>query len=268
MIHLAFTCEYDGSRYHGFQFQPREATVQGELLRVFRSLLRDNFKMRAAGRTDRGVHAIGQVISVRSDASFRWDRFMELSNDRLSPYVRLTREFKKDWDFHPRYQALLRYYRYVLCDDLSLRTPVMHGYTAFTPGRLDWDAVASAAERLQGTQNFTSFTKRPIDHQRLTRSIDRIRLSTSGSFHFLDFHGRSFLRGQIRNIMGWLIAVGMGRYPPEMIDELLAKSKKDVAVRPAPPEGLYLMQIWYPGDAMPDWWAPPEAASELVEDDE
>lgn len=266
--HLAFTCEYDGSRYHGFQYQPREETVQGELIRVFKSLLRDEYTMRAAGRTDRGVHALGQVISVRSQANFRWDRILELANDRLSPYVRLKDTQAKDWDFHPRYQALLRHYRYVICEDRALQNPVMQGYTAFAPAPLDWDAMHAAAERLEGERNFLAFCKRPIDHDRLVRKIDRIRLSRAGSFRFLDFYGRSFLRGQIRNIMGWLIAVGMGRFAPTMIDELLAKQVKDVAVRPAPPEGLYLVKIWYPGDVMPEWWQPPPTAAELADDDE
>ena len=100
------------------------------------------------------------------------------------------------------------------------------------------------------------------------RRIDRIRVSQQGAFHFLDFYGKSFLRGQIRNIMGWLIAVGMGRHPPEMIDELLAKQVKDLAVRPAPPEGLYLVQIWYPGDVMPEWWQPVDGVPDLLDDDE
>jgi tRNA pseudouridine38-40 synthase len=266
--HLAFTVEYDGSRYHGFQYQPHEQTVQGELMRVFRKLLQDRFTMRAAGRTDRGVHALGMVISVRSEAAFQWDRILKLANDRLSPYVRLRDVVKKDWDFHPRFAATLRHYRYVLCEDRSLRGPVLQGYTTFTPGPMDWDAFARAAAKLEGERNFTSFCTRPIDHPRLVRRIDRIALSQSGSFRFVDFHGRSFVRGQIRNIMGWLMQVGLGRFAPEKIDELLAKSVKDVAVRPAPPEGLYLVKIWYPGDAMPGWWTPPAATPELDEDDE
>jgi tRNA pseudouridine38-40 synthase len=267
--HLAFTVEYDGSRWFGFQYQPREATVQGELYRVFRKLLQDRFTMRAAGRTDRGVHALGMVISIRSEAAFQWNRILDLANDRLSPYVRLLDVRPKDWDFHPRFAALLRHYRYVLCEDRSLRGPVMHGYTTFVPGKLDWDAVAEAAARLEGERNFTAFCTRPIDHPRLVRRIDRIRLSQQGSFRFLDFHGRSFLRGQIRNIMGWLIQVGLGRFPPGKIDELLAKQVKDVAVRPAPPEGLYLVRIWYPGDPLPDWYTPPATPpGEPLDDDE
>jgi tRNA pseudouridine38-40 synthase len=266
--HIAFTVEYDGSRYHGFQYQKREETVQGELMRVFRSLLRDGFTMRAAGRTDRGVHALGQVISVRSDASFRWDQIMRLANDRLSPYVRLRREWAVPWDFHPRFWAKLRHYRYVLCDDLALKSPVMHGYTAWAPSKLDWEAVRVAAAKLEGERNFTSFCKRPMDEPRLVRRIDRIEAWERPPFRFLDFYGRSFLRGQIRNIMGWLIAVGTGRYGPEVIDELLAKDVKDVAVRPAPPEGLYLVEIWYPEDRMPEWWNPGDQAGSELEDDE
>lgn len=266
--HVAFTVEYDGSRYHGFQFQTREATVQGELMRVFRSLLRDGFTMRAAGRTDRGVHALGQVISVRSEASFRWDHLMRLVNDRLPPYVRLRREWPVPWDFHPRFWARLRHYRYVLCDDAALRSPVMHGYTAWAPARLDWEAVRVAAAKLEGTRNFTSFCKRPMDEPRLVRRIDRIEAWERPPFRFLDFYGRSFLRGQIRNIMGWLMAVGLGRYGPEVIDELLAKDVKDVAVRPAPPEGLYLMEIWYPEDRMPEWWREPAPSGSDLEDDD
>lgn len=266
-VHLAYTCEYDGSRFFGFQYQPKEETVQGELYRVFRSLLRDTFTMRAAGRTDRGVHALGQCISIRAEASFAWDRLLKLANDRLCPYVRLSEEKEKHWDFHPRFEARLRQYRYQLCEDRSLESPMTHAYTTFTD-RLDWDAVAAGAARLEGTKNYLSFCKRPCDQPRLVRRIDKIEVSSEGKYHYLDFYGRSFLRGQIRNIMGWLIAVGSGKYAPSMIDELLAKEVKDVAVRPAPPEGLYLMKIWYPGDEMPGWWTGTDGAPELLDDDE
>jgi tRNA pseudouridine38-40 synthase len=265
--HIAFACEYDGSRFHGFQYQTKHHSVQGDLLRVFRSLLHDGFTLRAAGRTDRGVHALGQVVSVRSTATFRWDRLLELANDRLSPYVRLREPRDMPWDFHPRFWARLRHYRYVICEDRSRQGPVLHAYTAFAAG-LDWDAVAAAAARLEGERNFTSFCKRPGEEPRLVRRIERIAMVHAPPFRFVDFFGRSFLRGQIRNIMGWLIAIGQGRFPPETIDELLGKTVKDVAVRPAPPEGLYLMQIWYPGDPMPGWWAPPAGPPEPVADDE
>lgn len=252
----------------GFQFQPKGQTVQGELFRVFRSLLKDNFKMRAAGRTDRGVHAIGMVISVRSEASFNYPRLLELVNDRLCPYVRLSNEKTRDWDFHPRFGALMRHYRYVICDDISLQGPTMHAYTAFTDQALDWAAIEAGARYLEGTRSFLSFCKHPSDQPRLVRRIDRISFSHQGSFHFVDFWAPSFLRGQIRNIMGWLIAVGLGDHPPSVINDLLAKEIKDVAVKPAPPEGLYLIRIWYPGDVMPGWWTAPAAAAAVDEDDE
>ena len=162
-VHLAYTCEYDGSRFFGFQYQPKDETVQGELFRVFRSLLRDQFTMRAAGRTDRGVHAIGQVISLRAEASFNWPRLLALANDRLCPYVRLRDEREKGWDFHPRFEARLRHYRYVICGDMSLVGPTMHAYATFPEGPLDWDAVRAGAERLEGTKNYLSFCTRPID---------------------------------------------------------------------------------------------------------
>jgi tRNA pseudouridine38-40 synthase len=266
--HVAFTVEYDGSRFFGFQYQQTHPTVQGELLRVFKSLLRDRFVMRAAGRTDRGVHALGQVISIRSDAPFRWDRITDLANDRLGSYIHLRDMRDKHYDFHPRFEARLRHYRYCVCEDPARKSPMLNGYVTFTDRPLDWGAVEAAAAQLIGEKNFRSFCTRPIDQPRLVRSMNRIEFHRSGSFVMVDFYGRSFLRGMIRNIMGWLFAIGRGNYPPSVVEYLLSKPIKDESVRPAPPEGLYLVEIWYPGDEMPSWYTPIGGAPVETSEDE
>jgi len=259
---LAFTVEYDGSRFHGFQYQTRFPTVQGELERVFGSLLPHGFKLRVAGRTDRGVHALGQVITVSTEQSFRWSRFLKLANERLSPHIRLKEQKEVSCEFHPRHSAILRHYRYCLSEDLSLVGPMLSSYLTFVDPPLDWNRVKEAQHRLLGTNNFVSFCTNPVAEPKLIRSLDRIESRSQGTFHFLEFYGRSFLRGMVRNMTGWLIAIGQGRFAPEVIDRLLAKEKKDQSVKPAPPQGLYLMQVWYPDDRLPEWYRRPSTVQE------
>ncbi|MBI4864571.1 MAG: hypothetical protein HY815_30595 [Candidatus Riflebacteria bacterium] len=144
----------------------------------------------------------------------------------------------------------------------------MNAYTTFVFEPLDWPAMEDAAGRLIGTRNFVSFCTRPIDQPRLIRTIDRLTITPCDRFRFIDFFARSFVRGMVRNIVGWLLSVGRGIHPPAVIDQLLAKTRKDQSVRPAPPQGLYLVKIWYDGDPMPGWFAPLPARADPADDEE
>ena len=251
LFQVAFRVEYDGSRYYGFQIQPRAITVQGQIEKAVLSLVGRDFRFRGACRTDTGVHGLDQVFAVQSDKNIPPSRFAHAMNRRLEAWIRVTHAWNVPLDFHPRFEALERRYRFVL----KPRTgkPHVHesGYVTQVPENVDWLRVRAAAEKLIGFHNYVSFTTVPSEEEKTNRSIDQILVRSCGPYILLDFHAQSFLRGMVRNITGWLVAIGSGRYEPAIIDELLARQTKDLAVKPALPHGLYLIRVVLPGDEPP-----------------
>lgn len=244
-MRLIFVLEYDGSRFHGYQSQPNHLTVQDCLEAALAKVLGVFTRTLAAGRTDCGVHALGQVVACDTEARIPLPAMECGLNARLvGRGIRIRRTLRGPDDFHPRHHAIQRAYRYVMTEALP-PSVFLAPYVTFLPKPLDWARVEAAAQFLQGAHNLISFTTRPIDAVRLERSVDSIVFSREGAFIHADFTARSFLRGMIRNIMGWLIAIGEGRYPPETITDLLATTVKDRAVEPAPPQGLYLVDVKY-----------------------
>lgn len=256
---LALTVEYDGSRFHGSQIQPDGVvTVQSVLEQAISSLLGEDYVFRAACRTDTGVHARGQVISVTTHNPIPVNKMHYVLNDRVGPYIRIheIREMGAEW--RPRYDAVLRHYRYVMCADPGPGGPMAYSYHAFVPPTVDWAVLERSAQKLVGYHDYIAFTTVPSEEKKTRRSIEAIRLTRDGDRYHLDLFARSFLRGMVRNITGWLLAVSTGRHPESRIDELLASGVKDRSMKPAPPGGLYLMRVYYPGDELPVALLPPQ----------
>ncbi len=249
-MRLVFTVEYDGSRFLGYQIQPGTVTVQGELQRVMAQVFGRKTRAEAAGRTDRGVHALGQVVAVTVDSGRPLESILRSMNARLPPGLRVRSVRPAVQQFQPRHDALSRAYRYVMTSTLR-ESVFLLPYMAFVKCDVDWDRFQAAAARLVGTHNLVSFTTRPTHARTLDRTMDCIEVRHRGDHIFVDFRARSFLRGQIRNVMGWLLAVGAGVYPPEAIAELLTCEVKGRSVPPAPAGGLYLMQVQYPDERWP-----------------
>lgn len=248
VMRLAFIVEYDGSRFRGYQAQPGKCTVQTEFERTLSTVLGEPVRTTAAGRTDAGVHAIGQVISCVTESRMPLTAVANGMRVRLPQGIRVRSTRKVAETFHPRHDALRRAYRYVMTETLPAST-FLAPYVTRLEQPMDWDRIAAAAAKLLGTHNLASFTTKPAEAIRLERAVERIEIGRTGDFIHLDFEARAFLRGMIRNIMGWLFAVGRGDEPPGVIDALLASSGKQRGIDPAPPEGLYLMKVTYPAES-------------------
>lgn len=236
---------YDGSRYAGYQRQPDVVTVQGTLEAVLGRVLRHPVRSTAAGRTDRGVHALGQVVSFTTGSSIPVPRLALALRKSLPPSIVVTRLQETPLDFHPRRNAVMRTYRYLMAEGRP-PSPFLSPYVTLLREPIDWELLESTSRVLLGTHSFLSFCTVPSEEEKPVRTLDRIKLGRQGPFTHIDFQGRSFLRGMIRNIMGWLLEVGAGRRSPGEVSALLDTPVKDRAVPPAPPNGLYLVHVEYP----------------------
>jgi tRNA pseudouridine38-40 synthase len=236
--------EYDGSGFAGWQQQAHGRTVEAELKRALRELTGVDHKVYAAGRTDAGAHAEGQVVSFQTDGRISPRRMVAALNARLPVDVAvLTAEAVPD-GFHARYSARWRRYRYRYLDR-SARPALERGRCWQVVGPLDVDAMSAAAKALVGRHDWTSYCSASEPHDGRVREMRSLKVMRRGDFVELELVAEGFLRGLARSIAGALAEVGRGRRPPEWVGEVLRGRDRRLAVRTAPAGGLTLVEVIY-----------------------
>ena len=246
MRRLALLVEYDGTAYGGSQHQTNAPTVQGALESALSSLTGEQTRVALAGRTDAGVHALGQVAAFTTRSKHAEEVMTRAFNARLPRDVAIRALREVPQDFNPRRQATARWYRYTL--SVGQQRSALLRNRAWHLGRdLDLEAVNAAASGLIGAHDFAAFvapseardrtTQRCITGAGLTRSAGRL-------IHF-DIEGNAFLRHMVRRLTAALVEVGTGRLTREGFADLLAEAEPGAASRIAPARGLYLMKVRY-----------------------
>ena len=236
--------EYDGSGFAGWQQQAHGRTVEAELKRALRELTGAEHKVFAAGRTDAGAHAEGQVVSFETDGRIAPIRLVAALNARLPEDVSVvTAEVVPDW-FHARYSARWRRYRYRYLDRKA-RPALQRGRCWHIAGPLDVDAMSAAAKALVGKHDWTSYCSASETPDGRVREMRSAKVVRKGDFVELELVAEGFLRGLARSIAGALAEVGRGRKPPEWVGEVLAAKDRRLAPRTAPADGLTLMEVIY-----------------------
>ncbi len=236
--------EYDGSNFAGWQQQARGRTVEGELKRALREVTGRDHVVYAAGRTDAGAHAEGQVVSFHTDGRIAPRRLVAALNARLPEDVAvLSAEVVPD-DFHARYSARWRRYRYRYLDRPS-RPALEGGRCWHIRGPVDVEAMSDAAKALVGKHDWTSFcsASEPVDAR--VREMRSARVVRHGDLVELELVAEGFLRGMVRSIAGALAEVGRGNRPPRWVGEVLRARDRRQAARTAPAGGLTLMEVIY-----------------------
>jgi tRNA pseudouridine38-40 synthase len=236
--------EYDGSGFAGWQQQAHGRTVEAELKRALRELTGTEHKVYAAGRTDAGAHAEGQVVSFETDGRITPQRLVAALNARLPGDVSvLTAEAVPD-GFHARYSARWRRYRYRYLDRRA-RPALERGRCWHVGGQLDVDAMSAAAKALVGKHDWTSYCSASEPATGRVREMRSAKVARRGDFVELELVAEGFLRGLARSIAGALAEVGRGRKPPEWVGEVLEARDRRLASRTAPAGGLTLVEVIY-----------------------
>ncbi len=249
MRYFKLTIAYDGTDFHGWQFQTNKPTVQGEIVSVLRRLTQENVLLLGAGRTDAGVHALGQVASFRTQSALSAGEFQRALNALLPPAIRIVSAEEKGPDFNARWSAKGKVYRYRIYRG-KVVPPMLWRYVLHYPFPLDEEAMQNAAARFVGVHDFTSFAastgSEDDDKERnMEREIFSTELKRSEDSQELCFtvHGRSFLRYMVRKMVGTLLEVGRGRLAPDdilMLFDLKDRSKSGPTV---PPQGLFMVSV-------------------------
>jgi tRNA pseudouridine38-40 synthase len=255
-MRVALGIEYDGSAFCGWQTQPSGCAVQDKLEAALSQIAGERVTTVCAGRTDAGVHALAQVVHFDSAAERPPGAWVRGTNAVLPAGLAVTWARVVSGDFHARYSALGRCYRYVL-----LNRPVR---PAVDRTRVGWfhlplalDRMQRAARMLIGEHDFSAFRSSECQARTPLRRLTCIELERRGNYVIFDFCANAFLHHMARNIVGCLVYVGKGRYPPEWVAEVLASRDRTRAAPTFDAAGLYLLRVDYdpvwelPGTAFP-----------------
>ncbi|ANJ66491.1 tRNA pseudouridine(38,39,40) synthase TruA [Halothiobacillus diazotrophicus] len=246
MSRIALAVEYDGSNYHGWQRQPTVDSIQARLEHALSRVADASIETVCAGRTDRGVHATYQVVHFESPVA-RPERAWLLGGTFFLPAdITLLWAKAVPDDFHARFSATARSYRYVI---LNRETrPALHrGRVTWHRGSLDADAMHVAGQHLLGEHDFSSFRARDCQSISPVRHLESLTVRRQGDYVYLDITANAFLHHMVRNIVGTLLPVGEGRVPPDTLQAVLAARQRTAAGITAPADGLYLVNVRYPG---------------------
>lgn len=245
MRNLRLLVEYDGTDFHGWQFQPHLRTVQGVLERAVEVVLGARPVLHAAGRTDAGVHARGQVANFHTERSMACHRLREALNACLPPDVAVLHIDEVAPSFHARRDAVARAYRYTIVHQ-SARPALLRRHALHRYGPLDVERMDEAARALEGTHDFTAFRSVHCDAESPIKTLTRLRVSRGAdNVVWIDAVAPSFLRHQVRLMVGALLEVGMGRASCQQLLDALSSALPRRIGRAAPAHGLCLERVDY-----------------------
>ena len=243
-MHYKLLLEYDGTHYHGWQIQPTGATVQGTLEAVLSRILNRPIRVRAAGRTDAGVHALGQVATFQATPPLDLVQFQHSLNSVLPSDIAIHAISEVADTFHPRYDARSRTYQYRIWNRPH-PSAIQARYSWHIPYPLDQGAMNAAAALLVGHHNFASFQGADSVERTPWRTVMHSAVCRERDFLVYTVEAQSFLRHMVRNIVGTLVDVGRGALSPDEFAAVFAAHDRSRAGLNAPPQGLFMVAIRY-----------------------
>jgi tRNA pseudouridine38-40 synthase len=238
--------EYDGTRYYGFQLQASQPTIQGELELALSKLTGAKVRVRAASRTDTGVHAKGQVISFRTSSSFSPQTFVNGLNYYLPDDIAVKAAYRVDDSFNVRRNAVSREYNYRILNNPT-RSPLSDRFCHLVAGYLDIEAMNRACQVLVGVHDFTSFASSITPGEKsMVRRVHSVTVAKDNDLVVIDMVANAFVPHQVRNTVGALLRVGQGKIAADEFYRMLEAKRPGLAGPSAPARGLCLMRVNYP----------------------
>lgn len=243
---LKLTLGYDGGEFAGWQTQPGKRTVQATLEAAIAALTREErVRVNASGRTDAGVHAVGQVLNFRTISTIPTDHWARALNSQLPDDIVISAAEEMPDAFDANRDAVRKLYRYVIYDGPT-PNPFLRRYCCGSRHRLDAAKMADAAQALVGTHDFHSFETEWPNRATSVRTITYLRVNRFGDWIWLDVEADGFLYNMVRAIAGTLMNVGRGFWPVEQVAAILRAENRDQAGPTAAAQGLFLIRVTYP----------------------
>lgn len=244
-MRIVLVIEYDGTNYCGWQVQKNGISVQQRLEEAVERAVGASISVHSAGRTDAGVHALGQVAHFDAETDIPADKFFYVLNTLLPDDIRIKRSYQADGDFHARFSAQGKHYRYVIRNARE-KGAIDRLYSMFEPIPLDIERMRGAAKHIEGTHDFAAFCAAGTDLKGTTvRTVYSVEVTRDGDHVLIDVKGNGFLYNMVRIIAGTLLGVGKGKLAPEAVKNALEAGDRTLAGATAQPQGLFLVEVYY-----------------------
>ncbi len=244
MRNIALTVAYDGTNYHGWQCQPNVITIQQVVQRAIERILDHDVKIYAGGRTDTGVHAMGQVINFFTNKAIELRDLGRGLNSILPRDIRIHDAREADPTFHARYSAKAKTYVYCILNR-PFASPFLERYVWHIRHSLDVPAMGEAAKDIVGKLDFSAFKKKDEVYKTAVREVMRAGVKKKGDVIYVFVEAQGFLRYMVRTIVGTLVLVGSGRISVPEFSSILVSKEREKAGPTAPAKGLFLRRIRY-----------------------
>jgi tRNA pseudouridine38-40 synthase len=244
MKNIQLIVAYDGTDYHGFQRQPHKKTIQGTIEAALSRLTREEIQIVGSGRTDRGVHALGQVCHFLTDSPIPAEKYASILRDQLPRDILVLSSQEVSLSFHAQKDAYWKTYRYQM-ETHPIPNLFERRYFTHLPYPLDHESMQRAAHYLVGTHDFTSFCSAKTQVNDRTRTIYDCKVKATEQKVSIEVTGSGFLYNMVRILAGTLYLVGRRKLAPEQISNILKARDRQLAGPTLPPEGLVLVRVGY-----------------------
>ena len=241
---ISLVIEYEGTRYHGWQCQPNDVTIEEIVRGAVERILDHPVKMHSAGRTDAGVHAFGQVVNFLTVKSIPLMNIERGLNSMLPSDIRVRSARRQELSFHARYSAKSKTYVYSIHNTPRF-SPFSVRYSWHYPFFLDCGLMNGAIKAIVGKHDFSSFKKKNEPYRSCEREVLNARATRRGHFIYIIIEATGFLRYMVRNIVGTLVLVGTGKMTADDFQAVIDARDRDRAGPTAPPQGLFLRRVKY-----------------------
>ena len=247
MRNIRLTIEYDGKDFNGWQKQPNKLNIQGEIERAIELITgEENIDLIASGRTDAGVHALGQVANFKTNnESIPIEKFAVALNTKLKRSIRIKKAEEVDERFHSRYTCKRKTYRYIINNN-ECESAIYRNFEYHMPIKLNIEAMQKAVTYFEGEHDFKAFKASGTSSKSSVRKIYLAEVKKADENRiYIELTGNGFLYNMVRIIAGTLVDVGMGKTKPEEIPEIIKQGDRKLAGKTLPPSGLFLMKVEY-----------------------
>lgn len=244
MRNIKLTIEYDGKCYNGWQKQPNKLNIQGEIERAIYNITKEEVDLIGSGRTDAGVHALGQVANFKTNSQISIEKIPLAINSQLKNSIVIKEAEEVDERFHSRYNAKHKTYRYII-NNSKCGTAIYRNLEYSYPFKLDAEKMKQASKYFEGEHDFKAFKSSGTSSKNSVRTIYKAIVKQEGEKIIIELTGNGFLYNMVRIISGTLLDVGLGKIQPEEIPEIIESKDRQRAGKTLPAHGLYLVEVKY-----------------------
>ena len=249
-MRIKLIISYDGTRYGGWQLQKNAPSIQGELENVLKTLTGKRIVVQSAGRTDAGVHALGQTAHFDYSGSIPPQKLPFVFNSMLPKDIRVTGAWEVSDDFHARYDAKGKRYIYTIYNSPH-SSALLYNRTMHVPQALEFQKMRAAAQYIIGTHDFKAFCAAGSYVKSTVRTVSRLEIAEELPLIRIIIEGNGFLYNMVRAMVGTCVYASEGKLSPDDIPGLLEGRNRTDAGPTAPPQGLYMTNLWYPVPNLP-----------------